>query len=110
MRTIRSWCAIAEATCCLVSGYMATAVGAVEPDAAPLRRVQTIPLAGPVGRLDHLARDLVRQGRVVANMANSSLGYARRGWMGVGGQGKLIRQVPGHRRSLGSRAAPALAG
>src|SRR6266542_3192527 len=102
MQTIWSWCAIAGATGCLVSVYMATVVRAVEPDATPLQRVQTIALAGPAGRLDHLVLDPVHHRLFVANMPNSSLDVVDLE------QGKLIRQVPGQHGIQGIAYAPHL--
>src|SRR5436309_9742577 len=100
VRTMRRWRRITGAACCLVSVCRTSALPAVEPDAAPLRRVQTIPLAGPEGRLDHLALDPVHHRLFVANMANSSLDVVDLG------QGKLIRQVPGQREIQGIAYAP----
>jgi DNA-binding beta-propeller fold protein YncE len=58
-------------------------------DEPPLRRVQTIPLQGPAGRLDHLALD-GKHGRLfVANMANASLDVVDLK------AGKLVKQAPG---------------
>jgi hypothetical protein len=95
MLTNRSWCAMTGAACCLAFVYRATPLRAIEPDAAPLRRVQTIPLAGPEGRLDHLALDPVHHRLFVANMPNSSLDVVDLE------QSKLIRQVPGQREIQG---------
>jgi DNA-binding beta-propeller fold protein YncE len=58
-------------------------------DEPPLRRVQTIPLKGPAGRLDHLAVDGKHDRLFVANMANSSLDVVDLK------AGKLVKQVPG---------------
>src|SRR5437870_2914842 len=59
---------------CSLAGIRADALlSAAMPGAAPLRRVQTIPLPGPAGRLDHLALDAVHHRLFVANMPNSSL-------------------------------------
>ena len=67
-----------------------------EPSAsAPLERVATIPLAGPVGGLDHLALD-ARRGRLfVANTANNSLDVVDLK------AGRLLTQVPGQGRIRG---------
>jgi hypothetical protein len=54
-----------------------------------LRRVQTIPLKGPAGRLDHLALDAPHGRLFVANMANSSLDVVDLK------AGTLVKQVPG---------------
>jgi hypothetical protein len=65
--------------------WVAVAAGA-EP---PLKLVQTIPLKGPAGRLDHMALD-AKNGRLfVANMANASLDVVDLK------AGKLVKQVGG---------------
>jgi hypothetical protein len=76
-------------TICLLACYIASPARSAEDSL--LKRVQTIPLAGPEGRLDHLALDPVHHRLFVANMPNSSLDVVDLA------QGKLIRQVPGQR-------------
>jgi DNA-binding beta-propeller fold protein YncE len=67
-----------------------------------LKRVQVIALAGPAGRLDHLALD-ARGGRLfVANMANASLDVLDLK------AGNLLRQIPGQKRIQGIAYAPDL--
>jgi DNA-binding beta-propeller fold protein YncE len=67
-----------------------------------LELVQTIPLKGPDGRLDHLALD-ARHGRLfVANMANSSLDVVDLK------AGKLLQQIPGQHKIQGIAYAPDL--
>jgi hypothetical protein len=69
---------------------------------SPLKLVQTIPLAGPAGRLDHLALD-AKHGRLfVANMANASLDVVDLK------AGKLVKQVPGQKGIQGIAYAPDL--
>jgi DNA-binding beta-propeller fold protein YncE len=76
-----------------------TAAAAAE---SPLKLVQTIPLAGPAGRLDHLALD-AKHGRLfVANMANASLDVVDLK------AGKLVKQVPGQKGIQGIAYAPDL--
>jgi hypothetical protein len=93
MQTIRIW----RRHLCAVGGLVvavtvaAMAAHPAEPESAPPRRVQTIALAGPAGRLDHLALDAVHHRLFVANMPNSSLDVVDLP------HGKLIRQVPGQR-------------
>src|SRR5207253_6790382 len=70
--------------------------------AAPLRRVRTISLAGPPGRLDHMALDPVHHRLFVANMPNSSLDV-----VGLE-RGKLMKQVPGQHGIQGIAYAPDL--
>jgi hypothetical protein len=79
------------AVCCLSAAWGAWSSSAGEPETAPLRRVQTIAVAGPTGRLDHMALDPVHHRLFVANMPNSSLDVVDLA------QGKLVRQVPGQR-------------
>jgi len=54
----------------------------------PLERVQTIPLKGPHGRLDHLALDATHACLFVANMANASLDIVDLK------NGTLLKQIP----------------
>jgi hypothetical protein len=70
----------------------AALAGGAEP---PLRRVQTIPLKGPAGRLDHLALDAKHDRLFVANMANSSLDVVDLK------AGRLVRQIPGQHKIQG---------
>lgn len=79
------------AACCLSVARGAPSPRAAGLETASLRRVQTIPLAGPTGRLDHMAVDPVHRRLFVANMPNSSLDVVDLV------QGKLIKQVPGQR-------------
>ena len=102
MQAIRTWCAIAAAVCCLVAVHAAVRALAAEPGIPLLRRVQTIALAGPPGRLDHLALDPIHHRLFVANMPNSSLDVVDLE------QGKLIRQVPGQHEIQGIAYAPDL--
>jgi DNA-binding beta-propeller fold protein YncE len=69
---------------------------------APLRLVQTIPLKGPVGSLDHLAVDARGLRLFVANTANDSLDVVDL----KGGQ--LVRQIPGQSKVSGVAYAPDL--
>jgi signal transduction histidine kinase len=81
---------------------LAWAAGAAAAEAPALKLVQTIPLKGPAGRLDHLALD-GRHGRLfVANMANASLDVVDLK------AGKLVRQVPGQKGIQGIAYAPDL--
>ena len=66
---------------------------AAEP--ATLELVQTIPLKGAAGRLDHLAID-TKHGRLfIANLSNDSLDVVDLK------AGKLVKQVPGQRKIQG---------
>ena len=64
-------------------------------DNPALELVQTIPLKGPAGRLDHLALDKEHGRLFVANMANSSLDIVDLK------AGKLLRQIPGQHKIQG---------
>jgi DNA-binding beta-propeller fold protein YncE len=78
-------------------------VAAVAAAEAPaLRLVQTIPLKGPAGRLDHLALDAKHSRLFVANMANASLDVVDLK------AGKLVKQVPGQKGIQGIAYAPDL--
>ena len=83
--------AMKVALVCLAVLLVVAAARPGEPENAPVRRIQTIPLAGPAGRLDHLALDPVHHRLFVANMPNNSLDVVDLQ------QGKLLRQVPGQR-------------
>jgi DNA-binding beta-propeller fold protein YncE len=79
------------ATASLVAVPAMSRAGTAQPGGAPLQRVQTIPLTGPSGRLDHMALDTVRHRLFVANTPNDSLDVLDLT------QGKLLKQVPGQR-------------
>jgi len=79
------------AVCCLSVARGTPSPRTAGPETASLRRMQTIPLAGPTGRLDHLAVDPVHHRLFVANMPNSSLDVVDLV------QGQLVKQVPGQR-------------
>jgi DNA-binding beta-propeller fold protein YncE len=67
-----------------------------------LELVQTIPLKGPAGRLDHLALDKEHGRLFVANMANSSLDVVDLK------AAKLVKQIPGQHKIQGVAYAPDL--
>src|SRR6266849_9597753 len=64
-------------------------------DKPALELVQTIPLKGPAGRLDHLALDKEHGRLFVANMANSSLDVVDLK------AAKLVKQIPGQHKIQG---------
>src|SRR5689334_14481732 len=73
---------------------------AAEP--ASLRLIQTIPLKGVAGRLDHMAVDN-RHGRLfVANLSNNSLDVVDLR------AGKLIKQIPEQKKIQGIAYVPDL--
>jgi DNA-binding beta-propeller fold protein YncE len=77
-------------------------VSALRSEEPALERVQVIDLAGPNGRLDHLALDRKHGRLFVANMANSSLDIVD---LRVG---KLVKQIPGQKGIQGIAYAPDL--
>jgi DNA-binding beta-propeller fold protein YncE len=76
------------------------ATPAAEP--ATLRLVQTIPLKGMFGRLDHLAIDSKHARLFVANLCNNSLDVVDLE------AGKLGKQIPGQKKIQGIAYAPDL--
>jgi DNA-binding beta-propeller fold protein YncE len=86
------------AAACLLGAVAA----AYTAESAGLKQVGTIRLAGPEGRLDHLALDTVHRRLFIANMPNRSLDVVDLA------QGKLIRQVPGQHEIQGIAYAPDL--
>jgi DNA-binding beta-propeller fold protein YncE len=80
---------------------LALAAAAVAAEPAALELVQTIPLKGAEGRLDHMGID-ARGGRLfVANLSNNSLDVINLK------AGKLIKQVPGQQKIHGVAHATA---
>src|SRR5438270_13256050 len=71
---------------------------AAEP--ATLKLVQTIPLKGAAGRLDHLALDARGNRLFIANLSNNSLDVVDLK------AGKLVKQVPRQRKIQGVAYAP----
>lgn len=90
-----SHCAALVATLLLV-------VGRASAGDPPLKLVQTVPLQGPVGGLDHLAVDAGGQRLFVANTVNNSLDIVDLK------SGKLVRQIPGQVKVSGVAYAPDL--
>jgi DNA-binding beta-propeller fold protein YncE len=80
--------------------WLGTSASAAE--APSLELVQTIPLKGPAGRLDHLALDSKHARLFVANMANSSLDIVDLQ------AGRLFKQIPGQHKVQGIAYAPDL--
>jgi hypothetical protein len=95
LRCLTLWAAIS-----VVALFIATPARAA--DNSGLKRIQTIALSGPEGRLDHLALDRVHHRLFVANMPNSSLDVVDLA------QGKLVHQVPGQNGIQGIAYAPDL--
>jgi DNA-binding beta-propeller fold protein YncE len=77
---------------------LATLAAADEPP--PLELVQTIPLKGAAGRLDHLAIDTRENRLFIANLSNNSLDIIDLK------AGKLVKQVPGQRKIQGVAYVP----
>jgi DNA-binding beta-propeller fold protein YncE len=87
----RTWGPLAGGPAALVLGALA----AVAAEPASLKLVQTIPLKGAPGRVDHMAVD-ARHGRLfVANLSNNSLDVVDLK------EGKLVKQVPGQMKIQG---------
>jgi hypothetical protein len=85
----------------LTAALVRTASSAGE-DSSFMKKVQTISLKGPAGRLDHLALDAKHQRLFVANMANASLDVVDLK------EGKLIKQIPDQKGIQGIAYAPDL--
>ena len=85
---------------CVVALVCAISSTAVEPSS--LKFVETIPLKGPEGRLDHLALDAKNARLFVANMANSSLDIVDLK------AGKLVKQIPDQKKIQGIAYVPDL--
>jgi DNA-binding beta-propeller fold protein YncE len=79
---------------------LALAPLAVPAEPRSLELVQTIPLKGPEGRLDHLAIDTRGNRLFVANLSNNSLDVIDLK------AGKLVRQVPDQRKVQGVAHVP----
>ena len=80
----------------------ALASAAVAGAADPLELVQTIPLKGKPGNLDHIAIDLQRNRLFVANKANNTMDIVDLA------KGELFKQVPGQQAIQGIAYAPDL--
>jgi DNA-binding beta-propeller fold protein YncE len=75
---------------------------AAEADPPALELVQTIPLKGAAGRLDHLALDAKGDRLFIANLSNNSLDVVDLK------AGKLIRQIPDQQKIQGVAYVPDL--
>jgi hypothetical protein len=82
------------------AGLVAAPAAADEPKRLDL--VQTIPLAGEPGRLDHMALDAGGHRLFVANLSNDSLDVVDLT------AGKLVKQIPGQKKIQGVAYAPDL--
>jgi hypothetical protein len=81
---------------------LATGAAAAGAESATLKLVQTIPLKGAAGRLDHLALD-AKGGRLfIANLSNNSLDVVDLM------AGALVKQIPGQGKAQGVAYAPDL--
>src|SRR5581483_9148197 len=74
----------------------------VAADPATLQLLQTIPLKGPPGRLDHLAIDRTHGRLFVTNLSNNSLDIVDLQ------AGKLLKQIPDQKKIQGIAYAPDL--
>jgi DNA-binding beta-propeller fold protein YncE len=84
--------------CALLMGLLIARAG--EP--ASLRLVQTIPLKGVAGRVDHMAIDNLHGRLFVANLSNNSLDIVDLK------AGKLIKQIPDQKKLQGIAYVPEL--
>jgi DNA-binding beta-propeller fold protein YncE len=90
-------------TACWVASLLVLAAAAQAAAEQPaLELVQTIPLKGAAGRLDHLALDAKQSRLFVANLSNNSLDV-----VGLKA-GKLLKQVSGQKKIQGVAYAPDL--
>jgi YVTN family beta-propeller protein len=91
----------AKLTACLLASLALVGLAsAAEP--AVLQLIQTIPLKGALGRLDHLALD-AKGGRLfIANLSNNSLDVVDLK------AGKLVKQIPGQNKIQGVAYVPDL--
>jgi hypothetical protein len=80
---------------CAVAFALACLVGVAAAETAPLRLVQTIPLAHVEGRIDHMAVDVAGQRLFVAALGNNSLEVIDLH------DGKRIRSISGLREPQG---------
>jgi DNA-binding beta-propeller fold protein YncE len=87
-------------TACLLLAVGGEFVAAAEP--ATLELLQTIPLKGAAGRLDHLAIDGKHARLFVANLSNNSLDIVDLK------AGKLLKQIPDQKKIQGIAYAPDL--
>src|SRR5262249_52854107 len=90
----------AWATSVLIALSWAFPLTAAEP--VSLKLLETIPLKGPEGRLDHLALDAHNARLFVANMANSSLDIVDLK------AAKLVKQIPDQKKIQGIAYVPDL--
>jgi DNA-binding beta-propeller fold protein YncE len=90
--------------CWMVALVVGLALGArvLAADPATLELVQTIPLKGAAGRLDHVAIDRVHGRLFVANLSNNSLEVVDLK------AAKLIKQIPDQKKIQGIAYSPEL--
>ncbi len=91
---------LAAAPLLLAGVVVPTGSGAGTAEPAALELVQTIPLKGEPGRLDHLALDAKGQRLFVANLSNNSLDVVDLR------AGRLVKQLPGQRKIQGVAYVP----
>lgn len=87
-------------TACILMAVDAKFTVAAEP--ATLELLQTIPLKGAAGRLDHMAIDTKHARLFVANLSNNSLDIVDLK------AGKLLKQIPDQKKIQGIAYAPDL--
>jgi DNA-binding beta-propeller fold protein YncE len=100
IRTAQAWTTSLTLAAGLLPMLSGTPVRAADP--TTLELVQTIPLKGTTGRLDHVAIDGKHSRLLVANLSNNSLDVVDLK------AGKLIKQIPDQRKIQGVAYAPDL--
>jgi DNA-binding beta-propeller fold protein YncE len=86
----------------LVTTFVAVSAIQLSAQTPPLRLVQTIPLPGVHGRIDHMDVDLKSHRLFVAGLENGSLEVVDLG------AGKSLRSIPGFKKPQGIAFVPAL--
>ncbi len=81
---------------------LAAGLGQAGSERPALERVQTIPLQGAIGRLDHMALDSRGDRLLIANLSNNSFDVVDLR------AGRLIKQIPGQHKIQGVAYAPEL--
>jgi DNA-binding beta-propeller fold protein YncE len=96
------WLPTPGIACLLTSLAVAGCGQPAAADPVSLELVQTIPLKGAAGRLDHLALDAKGNRLFIANLSNNSLDVVDLK------AGKLVKQIPGQQKIQGVAYVPDL--
>jgi DNA-binding beta-propeller fold protein YncE len=84
----------------LLAAIVPSGAGAADADAPPLRQIQTIPLPGVKGRIDHLGLDVEGMRLYVAALGNNTVEVIDLA------EGKQVRSVAGLKKPTGIRVLP----